>query len=163
MKNKILFYLSVLLVLIWMVIIYSFSETPSKKSNDGSKGILREVISFVCPDKTDSEVEILTIKFNKPFRKFAHASVYFVLANFVNSVVCCLKKDKIYFCNLITLIICFIYALSDEWHQTFVLNRTGQFSDVLIDFTGALIGCLVFDFIYRFVKKMGKCEKCSVA
>jgi len=152
MKNKILLYLSILLVLVWMVIIYFFSATSADKSNDGSKGILREVISFIYPDKSDEEIEIYVTKLNKPFRKLAHASVYFVLANFVCSVVYCFKKDM-FLRYFITLIICFLYALSDEWHQTFVSHRTGQFSDVLIDFGGVIIGCLVFNFIYKFVKK----------
>ena len=34
----------------------------------------------------------------------------------------------------------FLVASADEFHQTFLPNRTGVFSDVLIDTAGALIG-----------------------
>jgi VanZ family protein len=34
----------------------------------------------------------------------------------------------------------FLYALSDEFHQTLVPGRTGTFLDVLIDGSGAVIG-----------------------
>ena len=36
-----------------------------------------------------------------------------------------------------------LYAATDEWHQTFVPGRAGQFQDVLIDACGALIGALL--------------------
>ena len=43
---------------------------------------------------------------------------------------------------------CFLYACSDEFHQAFVPGRVGQFSDVLIDMIGVLLGvisvCLVY-------------------
>lgn len=153
MKNKLLLCLSIFLVLVWMVVIYCFSEAPSENSNSGSKTIIRNTLNFIYPDKDDKEIERIVIKLNKPVRKCAHATVYFVLANFVNSVVCVFKRNKLYLCNLISLGVCFLYACSDEWHQTFVSQRTGQFSDVLIDTLGALIGCLVFNLIYKNVVK----------
>ena len=36
------------------------------------------------------------------------------------------------------LILTALYAVSDEWHQTFVPTRQGAFLDVLIDMVGAL-------------------------
>jgi VanZ family protein len=36
------------------------------------------------------------------------------------------------------------YATSDEWHQTFVPNRTGQVSDVVIDTVGGGIALAVY-------------------
>ncbi|MBR3897722.1 MAG: VanZ family protein [Bacilli bacterium] len=153
MKNKVLLYLSILFILIWMVIIYSFSDASSDNSNNASKGIVRSIIVFIYKDKSDKEVEKLVTKYNKPLRKLAHASVYFVLANFVNSVVCVFKKNKLLLCNIISIIICFIYACTDEWHQTFVMDRSGEFGDVLIDTFGAIIGCLVFNVIYKRIMK----------
>ncbi len=32
------------------------------------------------------------------------------------------------------------YAMTDEFHQTFVPSRQGQFTDVLFDSSGALLG-----------------------
>jgi VanZ family protein len=37
----------------------------------------------------------------------------------------------------------FLTASADEYHQTFLPGRTGQFSDVLLDTTGALIFTLI--------------------
>ena len=36
-------------------------------------------------------------------------------------------------------VLCVLYAASDEWHQTFVPQRGGVFSDVLIDCGGIAI------------------------
>ena len=46
-----------------------------------------------------------------------------------------------------------IFFLFDEYHQTFIPGRTGQFSDSLIDTFGALIGCLLVILIVRIRKK----------
>jgi VanZ family protein len=35
----------------------------------------------------------------------------------------------------------FLVAGSDEWHQTFLPGRTGQFSDVLLDTVGGAVVC----------------------
>ena len=55
---------------------------------------------------------------------------------------------------LLSFIICVIFAISDEFHQTFVAGRTGQSLDVLIDSAGALVG-LVFYSTYHIVFKSG--------
>ena len=42
----------------------------------------------------------------------------------------------------------FIYACSDEFHQAFVPGRVGQFSDVLIDMIGVLVGVISVRLVY---------------
>lgn len=37
----------------------------------------------------------------------------------------------------------FAFALSDEWHQSFVSDRTGRVDDVITDMVGALIGLVL--------------------
>ena len=46
----------------------------------------------------------------------------------------------------IALAICVAYAISDEWHQSFVDGRVGTWRDVLIDSAGALTAAWL---IYR--------------
>ena len=43
----------------------------------------------------------------------------------------------------------FLYACSDEFHQLFIAGRAGQFKDVCIDSTGALIMLLIIYFINK--------------
>ncbi len=40
---------------------------------------------------------------------------------------------------LLALLFCFLYAITDEFHQRFVPGRSGRFLDVLIDTSGALL------------------------
>lgn len=155
MKSKYLFILTILFTVLWMGVIFSFSNASSDESNDSSMGVIRYVVKKIYRDKDDSEIEKIVIKVNKPFRKLAHASVYFVLANFICSIVI-VFKDKIKMCIIISLIICFLFACTDEWHQTFINQRTGQFSDVLIDTLGALVGCFVFNMIIKKIRKSKK-------
>lgn len=47
---------------------------------------------------------------------------------------------------------CLLWAVSDEFLQTFIEGRTGLVQDVLIDFGGILTGCLVLLLWLRFWK-----------
>lgn len=40
----------------------------------------------------------------------------------------------------VTYILCFFYACTDEWHQTFRSGRSGSFRDVMIDSIGMVLG-----------------------
>jgi VanZ family protein len=50
----------------------------------------------------------------------------------------------------------YLYALTDELHQTFTPGRMGKFSDTLIDILGMAIGFIVLKFALRlsWVKKL---------
>jgi VanZ family protein len=49
----------------------------------------------------------------------------------------------------IVIIISYLYALSDEFHQSFVPNREGRFRDTLIDLVGIFIGLLLWRWLNR--------------
>jgi len=44
----------------------------------------------------------------------------------------------------LSVLICLIYAGSDEWHQSFVPGRSAQVSDVMVDMCGVVIALLLF-------------------
>ena len=63
---------------------------------------------------------------------------------------------------IITLIAGFLYAVSDEIHQTFIEGRSGQVSDVILDTTGVLLGIIIvigINSIYKKMKKEKELEK----
>lgn len=75
-------------------------------------------------------------------RKHAHFFIYLVLGILVknalnNSGIAGVKGIGI------SLLICALYAVSDEFHQVFVPGRGGRLSDVFIDSSGAGIGLIV--------------------
>ncbi|MBU0706790.1 VanZ family protein [Patescibacteria group bacterium] len=97
-----------------------------------------------------SNLQIEEIKsWDMVLRKIAHMLEYAVLVVlFIRLGVDKQKADwKIY---LISLIGVLLYAITDEWHQTYVLRRFGSITDVLIDTSGGIMGAV---FYYKFTKK----------
>lgn len=46
--------------------------------------------------------------------------------------------------NKLVVLIGYLYAISDEIHQSFIPGRTSRFRDTLIDLIGILIGIFIF-------------------
>ena len=161
MKNKKLIITFLLLfVLMWMGTIFYLSSMNTNESNGRSKVIVSDIVEIVGKithrEYNLKEKEALVEKFNKPIRKCAHASVYFVLSILVLNFLLALHSNlekKYVLVFFMTIFICFLFALTDEYHQTFVYGRTGQFSDVLIDTSGALIATSIFTILYKRKKK----------
>ena len=131
------------LMLLWMALIFYFSAQEAPRSSEQSMGIVKIIKSVL--EKTTSSAKNLDISFwenvERSLRKLAHAFIYFVLGILtLNFIINCKMKRK----KLMSLVICLSYAISDEVHQLFVPGRSGQISDVLVDFTGSVLGVLLF-------------------
>ena len=93
-------------------------------------------------------------------RKCAHAFLYFSLGTSVAASAKCSAWKK---SPLWALLICFLYATSDEVHQAFVPGRGPQVSDVLLDTVSALVGIGILEFLhckqlFNRAKGRGKCR-----
>jgi VanZ family protein len=73
------------------------------------------------------------------FAPLAHFVEFFVLAVLVSRALG-LKNKQFY----LVLIICGLYALSDEIHQLWVVNRSFSWLDWLIDFLAVLAGMKLY-------------------
>lgn len=71
-------------------------------------------------------------------RKAAHFAEYFILFQFFFLGLG--KKTPWPMRGYAALFLAFLFAASDEFHQTFIPKRTGLVQDVLIDTLGALFG-----------------------
>lgn len=71
----------------------------------------------------------------------------FILINFA------IKTD------IYSIIISYLYGVSDEIHQYFIPGRTSKFTDTLIDLTGILIGFLILKYFISPVFKKLKLSK----
>lgn len=135
-----------ILVIIWMIVIFKFSSDPGDIS-DGKSGVIIEVINSLGIDMRSMLGEVA----NFFIRKAAHMGEYCILTLLLISA---LKEDfnlnKTY---LLSSSITFLYACSDEIHQTFVSGRCGKFSDVLIDLTGGIIAVLIVKVFIRLKSK----------
>lgn len=132
-----------LLVIVWMCLIFYFSSENSTESTNKSRGIINSTNIVEKYESTNEGKERLLEALDVYFRKFAHGSVYLVLA----VLVCFLIKDytlDIKKILLISFIVCFIYSCSDEIHQLYVPGRSGEIRDIIIDNIGSIIGLLIF-------------------
>lgn len=165
-KKKIFIILFLLLALAWGGCIFFLSSMNSGNSNSSSTGIISIFVedSVKITNKAglsnshpnEKKIDKVSKLLNAPLRKVMHASVYFVLAIILMIFINIIQKNKKYFLTFfISLLICFIFACTDEYHQTFVGGRTGQFKDVLIDTSGALAGSLFYG-TYFIAYKIGK-------
>lgn len=85
-------------------------------------------------------------------RKAAHFLIYWVLGFSLIFAFSRKWKSHLIWGSLLSFMIAFVYALSDEFHQRFVRSRHAQFSDVLLDAVGAGFGIACF-FIARKISQ----------
>ena len=93
----------------------------------------------------------LILELNRLLRKFAHASVYFILYILVLNLIYQIKEEYKFAYCMMSIAVCFLYACTDEFHQLFVDGRTGLFSDVIIDTIGATISFVIVEIIHRII------------
>ncbi|KOS69388.1 hypothetical protein AEA09_13035 [Lysinibacillus contaminans] len=130
-------------VLVWMTIIFYLSHQPVTISNGLSVGLTEVIVQKVEGIASDYEFNMDSA--NHIMRKNAHFFMYFVLGLFVISA---LWKSGVarYRGFRLALLICGLYAISDEVHQYFIEGRGPQLNDVLIDSAGAFVGISLFCF-----------------
>ena len=151
--KKIIIYI---LLVLWMALIFFFSHQPDIESDKMSNGVIEKIINIVevISNHEFSESELKNIyKYAVfPVRKLAHFTLYFVLGIFMylslkNNT---LNPKQLF---LISLILCFLYACSDEIHQLFVAGRSGNFKDVLIDTLGSFLSLIIASRITSRIKR----------
>ena len=130
------------LLIIWMIIIFAFSQLPGDVSDEQSHAVI--YIFNLLGLSLDSFFGDLA---NFAVRKASHFSEYFIL------FLLALNLTKMYFnkwkSRNIALLVVFLYACSDEFHQIFIPGRTAAFRDVLIDTCGGLLAYLVSTLISK--------------
>lgn len=150
MKVKVV--ISWILTVVWACVIFIMSSMNTNESNGKSKATINNAITTTVnttnglkitnKHPSENKIKNITDKLNQPLRKVAHASEYCIFAIFLSIALknTGIKGKRVY---MIALLICFLYACTDEFHQTFVEGRTGQFTDTLIDTAGGFLGCLI--------------------
>lgn len=149
------FLLYVLPILIWFGMIFGLSS-QSHKDQD-----LRPWIKKEISDKTvkqyfsgtsfnygTSKISLKTsgtsgfVEFF--IRKFAHLFVYSVLGMLIARLFKALTRWRLGWNYLISVLICAAYAATDEFHQSFIQDRTARPADVVLDTIGAMLGILLY-------------------
>ncbi len=131
-----------ILIIIWMSSIFKFSSQNGEESEALSDVFTNRVVGTFFKEKEGNELEKIHDSISFIIRKTAHFSFYFLggllIFGFLNTFNLRLRNKIIW-----TIIIGFIYAMSDEFHQSFVSGRWGQFRDVCIDTSGVILATLI--------------------
>ncbi len=127
MKKKIIY---TLLTILNIALIFYFSSQNGDQSNITS-GWFQNFLPF----------SMFVI------RKMAHFTIYALLGFNTYQM---LKSYGSKHCFIYTLCICVLYAISDEFHQSFIDDRSPQIRDVCIDSCGALFSISILKLKDRF-------------
>lgn len=143
-KNK--YHIYTTLSIIWMAVIFAnsaFEGETSAMFSDTLVKLFLSVSGWLGKGRVIESVQefIKSESFHLLIRKIGHFVEFGILGLLVFSGLGILYniRQKTLKRLVIALIICTVYAVSDEIHQLFVAGRVFSFVDIFIDFTGVLI------------------------
>ncbi len=164
------FYLYLVLTIMTMGMIFIFSSQDADQSSQVSGSVLDWIITHTQTFLPGGVMSFLM----HYIRKVAHFMVYFMLGIFaflgvrewIRSTEKPIPKEpspkergsmlrRIQSIG-IPWLIAVIYAITDEFHQSFVPGRACQFRDVCIDSAGAACGIMIIWLILHLLKKDNK-------
>lgn len=146
--------IKLILIILCMILIFTFSSDTADVSTKKSDSVIVKTCEVLMGRKlTEKEKEKYIDKLVFVVRKGAHFSIYLILGLLIMSYF-----KEIYLVSnkglFIAILICFLYACSDEVHQLFVPGRSGEITDVLIDTTGGLVGSYLYYFIFTIRRRL---------
>lgn len=147
--------LSWVIIILYMALIFTFSNQNGGKSNKISTDITERVREYVTlPPVIQDQVRDRDLDYNYLLRKLSHFTEYFILAIllFRALLLCRIKAWKSF---AATFVICLTYAVTDEMHQGFVGGRSPRATDVVIDSYGAIAALLIMSF-RKIIKKKAR-------
>ena len=129
-------------MLLWMFLIFIMSSFDATESTNQSNFIVNIITNIFKIEN----IELLSFI----IRKLAHFTEYLILGLLVANM---FTKNNINNLYLISIILCIIYATSDEIHQLFVPGRACQLRDILIDSIGSITGVYLYKLINTKILK----------
>ena len=125
-------------VILWAALIFVFSTEIFSGAHTG--GILEALLGELIPSLSADAIQ----RIHALIRKLGHFSEYLVLALLLmralrNEI----GNESIRRPLLLSILFTILYAVSDEFHQSFVPSRSASVFDVMIDATGGICGTLL--------------------
>lgn len=132
-----------ILCITWLTVIFYNGTRQGEVSQRSSKEIVRIIRMFV--DVSPITIEKASIKFstvNFYVRKNAHFFQYLILSILICAVV---KQLKLYKSSKIFLVLflLLLFPVADEFIQKYIPGRSSNIFDIIIDFSGGVLGMLV--------------------
>lgn len=131
-------FVPILLVIIWVGVIFSFSAQEGDISQSKSLSVVDFIYKYFTALVNNLDKDML----HYYVRKLAHVTLYLVLCLVVmNALYHGGFRGRALFVR--ALIICIFYASLDEGYQSFTGGRSGRITDVFIDSIGITIGIMI--------------------
>lgn len=127
---------------LWLSFIFYMSNQTGTTSSGMSDGIFHSMCKILPILENGKEIVIVLI------RKSAHVLEYVILGVLTLEVVKEYTND-IKKTTIISLLLCLLFALLDEFHQLFLVGRAGKITDVLIDSIGYVSAICFFYFLRK--------------
>lgn len=117
------------------------ATTSENKSDKVAKTTINTVTTVTGKNFTENEKKEFVVNSRFIIRKMAHFTLYFILGILAYITLRNYNVDNKII--LFSVLICFIYAISDEIHQLFSTGRTFKILDIIIDSIGGFIGTII--------------------
>ncbi len=94
---------------------------------------------YVLSNNSLKEFVIITDWWEFIIRKIAHMFEYGVLTYLIFRILSQTEKRHLNWNLFWSFVFTIMYAISDEYHQSFIAGRTGTYRDVIIDSVGGIV------------------------
>lgn len=139
---------SFIVLILWMIVIFSFSSADANKSTGTSDKVITTMIEIkdkITNNETpNNEKEIIVKNSSFYIRKIAHITEYLILGFLMFNLLKQYSVTNIYYAIGLSI----LYSCTDEFHQLFISGRSGSIRDVLIDSIGILIGTYLYKLLF---------------
>ena len=140
--------ISFIVLILWMIVIFSFSSADANKSTGTSYKVITTMIEIkdkITNNETpNNEKEIIVKNSSFYIRKIAHITEYLILGFLIFNLLKQYSVTNIYYAIGLSI----LYSCTDEFHQLFINGRSGSIRDILIDFIGILIGTYLYKLLF---------------
>ncbi len=161
-RRKSVFAVFLALSLIWMIVIFGFSSNNAEDSTVQSNGVTELFARIFIPgfdELPEEQQQEIISRYDGPVRKLAHFVSYAILGFLAcgTAITCPLGNVSIYVMPIVSTAVGVLFAVSDEYHQTYVDGRAGQLKDIFIDSAGVVCGTVLMIAVLMIaVRKINK-------
>ncbi len=135
-------------VIIWMGVIFGMST--GMFASDHTSRFIVPLLNFLFPRLSPEEIDLI----HGLIRRVGHVAEYFILGILLFRA---FRSDSLYpwrpRWTLYSIIAVVAYAMSDEFHQSFVNTRTASLVDVSIDSAGGVLSQIAVMFRHLLRRK----------
>lgn len=145
-KNPVIDYIAWVPVVLWIVVIFTFSLQPGEGSENTSLYVTKWILAMIWGNETVTQIPVTDIglkRFDEITRTFAHMNEYIVLGLLLGVMITVNgfreKLRVFYICSMGGCV-----SLVDEFMQIFVPGRYSEIKDFAIDMAGVMTAALIW-------------------